>query len=82
MTDSRQAIVGVVPEFTVPPVFQAKAPKLYRPLALSEAQGVLRLAIRLRSDTAPVTFAGRLREITEAIAPDLQLSQLANSIVL
>ena len=72
-------IVGVVPDFTVPPAFQPKAPKLYRPLSLAEVTGVLRLAIRMRRDTAPVTFMGRPREIAAAVAPDLRLNRLATA---
>ena len=69
-------IVGVVSAFTVPPAFQPSAPKLYRPLILTDGPGPLALAIRMRRDTSPLAFTGRLREITEAVDPRLELSGL------
>jgi hypothetical protein len=72
-------VVGVVPAFTVPPVFQPSAPKLYRPLAIADAPGTLRMAVRVRRDTAPLEFLGRLREIGETVAPDLDIGQLATT---
>jgi hypothetical protein len=67
-------IAGVVPQFTVPPVFQRVAPKLYQPISLADAPGVVQLAIRLRHGTTPAAFAGQLWEITDAVDPDLRLS--------
>jgi predicted permease len=69
-------VVGVVPAFTVPPVFQPAAPKLYRPLTLADAPDPLALAIRIRRDTSPLAFTGRLREMTEAVDARLELSGL------
>ncbi len=73
-------VVGIVPDFTVPPAFQPKAPKLYRPLALAEAPEVLWLAVRLRDGASPLAFMGRLREIAESVAPDLRLGQLSTTV--
>jgi hypothetical protein len=73
-------IVGVVPAFTVPPVFQPQAPKLYQPLALTDAApGAVHLAIRARRDAPPVAFLGRLREVTASVDPALQLAALATA---
>ena len=70
-------IVGVVPDFTVPPAFQREAPKLYQPLALTDAApGAVHLAIRVRRGTAPTAFLGRLREITASVDPTLRLDGL------
>ena len=73
-------IVGVVPAFTVPPAFQPQAPKLYQPLALTDAApGAVHLAIRARRDAPPVVFLGRLREVTASVDPTLQLAGLATA---
>ncbi|HEU0077767.1 MAG TPA: ABC transporter permease, partial [Longimicrobiaceae bacterium] len=70
-------IVGVVPEFTVPPAFEERAaPKLYRPLALADAPGAVQLAVRVRRGAGPAAFAGRLREVTGAVDPALRLDEL------
>jgi predicted permease len=69
-------IVGVVPEFTVPPAFQAEAPKLFRPLALADAPDAVQLAVRARPDAVPAAFVARLREIAEAVDPALRLDRL------
>ena len=69
-------IVGVVPAFTVPPVFQPAAPKLYRPLILADAPEALELAVRIRQDTSPLEFTGRFREMTEVVDPSLELGGL------
>jgi predicted permease len=69
-------IVGVVPEFTVPPVFQPEAPKLYVPRAPTEATGPVQLAVRVGAGAAPVSFVVRLREITESVDPRLHLNEL------
>jgi predicted permease len=69
-------IVGVVSTFTVPPAFQPSAPKLYRPLTLTDGTDPLALAIRMRRDTSPLAFTGRLHEIVEAVDPGLELSGL------
>lgn len=72
-------IVGVVPDFTVPPAFQPEAPKLYRPIGLSDAGEVLRLSVRLRDDARSQVAMGRLRAMAEAVAPDLRLRLLTTA---
>jgi putative ABC transport system permease protein len=37
------------------------------------------MAVRVRRDTAPLEFLGRLREIGETVAPDLDIGQLATT---
>jgi hypothetical protein len=70
-------IVGVVPEFTVPPAFEERAnPKLYRPLSLAHAPGPVQLAVRTRRGAEPAAFAARLREITGSVDPALRLDEL------
>ena len=66
-------IVGVVPDFTVQNDFDPANPKLYQPMSL-EAAGttILSLALRIRGTPAPA-FGARLREITAAVDPALQL---------
>jgi putative ABC transport system permease protein len=70
-------VVGVVPEFTVPPAFEDGAsPKLYRPLSLADAPGAVQLAVRVRRGTEPAALAGRLREIAGSVDPALRLDEL------
>jgi predicted permease len=64
-------IVGVVPDVPRQDDFDPE-PKLYRPVALAQAPTVLALAVRIRSGPAGA-FATRLREITAALDPALQL---------
>lgn len=72
-------IVGVVPAFTVPPAFQPKAPKLYRPISLPDAEEGLWLVVRTRPDVTPAAFMGRLREIAADVAPDLVVGELSTA---
>ncbi|MGH7507065.1 MAG: FtsX-like permease family protein [Longimicrobiales bacterium] len=69
-------IVGVVPAFTPPPPFQDVAPKLYRPLALGEAAGSVKLAVRTKPGASPAAFLGRVRGITRSIDPAIRVSEL------
>lgn len=48
-------------------------------LAIADAPGTLRMAVRVRRGTAPLEFMGRLREIGDAVAPDLDMGQLATT---
>jgi len=65
-------VVGVVPDFLAQYDFE---PQIYRPVALARAPTVLTLAVRVR-DGSPPAFANRLREITAAVDPALQVHQL------
>lgn len=70
-------IVGVVPEFTVPPGLESSpAPKLYRPLALTEIPVGVTLAIRMRPGASPSAFLGRLPEIAASVDPALRFQEL------
>lgn len=70
-------VVGVVPEFAVPPGLEASpAPKMYRPLALAEVPAGLALAIRMKPGAAPAPLLVRLPEITASVDPALRLDEL------
>ena len=72
-------IVGVVPEFITPPDFETHAPVLYEPVA-EVRPNEFTLALRLRG-TTPAAFADRLRAISAAVNPDLQLEELESAAV-
>jgi predicted permease len=70
-------IVGVVPDVPSQDDFDPE-PKLYRPVALARAPTVLTLAVRVTD--GPVSgFAPRLREMTAAVDPTLQLHELKSA---
>jgi putative ABC transport system permease protein len=69
-------IVGVVETFVPPPPFERNgAPRIYRPLALADAGPSIHLAVRVRPDTPPATFLGRIRAIATAVDPEIRLTQ-------
>jgi predicted permease len=70
-------VVGVVPGLGVNPSnFGPPGPRLYQPVALADAPAGLALAVRMRDGVLPASFTGRLRDISAAVDPALQLHQL------
>ena len=71
-------IVGVVPDVPSQDDLDPE-PKLYRPVALANAPTVLTLAVRV-ADGPASGFAQRLRDMTAAVDPTLQLHQLQSAV--
>jgi putative ABC transport system permease protein len=69
-------VVGVVPDFTVPPVFEPSDPKLYQPFALADVQYSMRLAVRMRPGIDPAGFVRTMRVIAHDVDPALQFDDL------
>jgi predicted permease len=69
-------IVGVVSDVTVQ--FDTRTQHIYRATTLDQLSGPLSLAIRVRTKPASA-FANRLRDITVAIDPTLQLSAVQSA---
>jgi predicted permease len=70
-------IVGVVSDF-VTGGDDLQPPMMYRATTLEQLSAPLSLAIRIRG-RPPATFAPRLREITAAVDPTLQLERLGTA---
>lgn len=68
-------IVGVVPDFPTPKPFNTAEPKLYQLMTRPGAS--TKIIVRTRGDVA-ATFAHRLRDITAAVDPALELGELGN----
>jgi hypothetical protein len=68
-------IVGIVPDFESGG--DASAPGVFHATTLDRLSAPVRLAIRVRATPAS-TYAGRLREITAAVDPALQLGGLVS----
>jgi len=71
-------IIGVVPDFMVQVDLESPHPRLYEPVILEDIAPVVGLYVRFRGRSTPV-FAARLREVTTAVDPSLQLHELASA---
>jgi hypothetical protein len=67
-------IVGVVADFPWTPAQLRAGPKLYHPAAHGEIYPIT-IVVQLRG-TPPAGFVGRLRELTEAVDPTIQLHEV------
>jgi predicted permease len=71
-------IVGVVPDFAKQLELRQDLMKVYEPVALADIAPAVSLSLRIRRTPAPA-FAQRVREITAAVDPALQLHELRSA---
>ena len=71
-------IIGVVPDFPTHATLESGAPAVVYHAASPASLYPAMLAVRVRS-AAPSSFAGRLREVTAAVDPNLQLRAVSTT---